>query len=182
MQALIDDGLQPHHYCLDYGCGSLRIGEHMIQFLDKCNYIGVDIDREFIDAGVARLHTDVVSNNAPRLRVISPLKPTEINRHEFDVVVSSDVLTHIPPNDVRRFIHCCIHPLTNTGSLYIFFDKSTQIERHGTQSWSYPVSLIEKYVSEHGCELHELRLRQPLLRLKHKHTSSPTGVRIQRLH
>jgi hypothetical protein len=39
---LIGQGLQPHHYLLDGGGGSLRGGVHLIRYLEPGHYFGVD--------------------------------------------------------------------------------------------------------------------------------------------
>ena len=41
--ALVDYGLEPQHTCVDYGCGMLRVGRHLIPFLDRGNYWGLDV-------------------------------------------------------------------------------------------------------------------------------------------
>ena len=40
---LIGQGLKTSHVCLDYGCGSLRLGRYLIQHLDANRDIGIDI-------------------------------------------------------------------------------------------------------------------------------------------
>ena len=32
--------LQPHHVCVDYGCGSLRAGQYLIGYLERSRYGG----------------------------------------------------------------------------------------------------------------------------------------------
>jgi hypothetical protein len=44
-------GLQPQHYLLDIGCGSLRGGVHFINFLDKGHYYGIEKETSLIKAG-----------------------------------------------------------------------------------------------------------------------------------
>lgn len=34
-------GLQPDHTCVDYGCGSLRVGQHLINYLQPGKYWGL---------------------------------------------------------------------------------------------------------------------------------------------
>ena len=42
MAILQGAGLQPHHYLLDIGCGSLRLGHLAVPFLDPGHYWGTD--------------------------------------------------------------------------------------------------------------------------------------------
>jgi SAM-dependent methyltransferase len=39
---LIEHGLKPDHYLLDYGCGAGRAGIHFIRYLEAGHYVGVD--------------------------------------------------------------------------------------------------------------------------------------------
>jgi hypothetical protein len=43
--------------CVDFGCGSLRLGQHAIRYLDRSNYWGVDLTDSFIRAGIDLLPT-----------------------------------------------------------------------------------------------------------------------------
>ena len=49
---LIKKGLKPHHKLIDIGCGSLRGGVHFINYLNKKNYFGTDINYDLIKIGL----------------------------------------------------------------------------------------------------------------------------------
>ena len=51
LQQLIDLGLRPSDVVVDYGCGTLREGIHLIRYLDAGRYIGLDIDERVLNAG-----------------------------------------------------------------------------------------------------------------------------------
>ncbi len=51
---LVSQGLQPHHYVLDVGCGSLRGGVPLTHYLDPGRYYGIDVSKALIDAGYAK--------------------------------------------------------------------------------------------------------------------------------
>jgi len=44
-------GLEPQMRCVDYGCGSLRLGQHAMRYLDPGHYYGVDVVEAFINEG-----------------------------------------------------------------------------------------------------------------------------------
>ena len=46
-ELLVGLGLRPGHAVLDYGCGSLWIGEALIEYLDAGRYIGLDVVEDF---------------------------------------------------------------------------------------------------------------------------------------
>jgi hypothetical protein len=49
---LRSQGLLPHHYFCDVACGSMRAGVHLIRYLDKGHYMGIDKEQLLISAGV----------------------------------------------------------------------------------------------------------------------------------
>ena len=52
------DGLVPGNRFIDIGCGALRAGRHLVDFLDPGNYYGVDANRDLIQIGYDREFTD----------------------------------------------------------------------------------------------------------------------------
>ena len=44
-------GLQPHHHLLDLGCGTMRGGIPLIQYLDVGHYTGVDVRPAVLEEG-----------------------------------------------------------------------------------------------------------------------------------
>ena len=43
LKRLLDHGLKPDDICVDYGCGTLRIGVHVIDYLDPGRYWGFNV-------------------------------------------------------------------------------------------------------------------------------------------
>src|SRR6266852_5399990 len=50
---VIRNGLTPDQVCVDYGCGTLRVGQHLIRYLGAGAYWGFDIAQPFLDTGRA---------------------------------------------------------------------------------------------------------------------------------
>ena len=44
LKRLLDCGLEPHDTIVDYGCGTLRIGVNVIDYLDPGRYWGFDFN------------------------------------------------------------------------------------------------------------------------------------------
>jgi SAM-dependent methyltransferase len=51
---MVSRGLRPDHVFLDIACGSLRGGIHLIPYLDRGNYLGIDKEGSLIKQGLAR--------------------------------------------------------------------------------------------------------------------------------
>jgi cyclopropane fatty-acyl-phospholipid synthase-like methyltransferase len=52
---LLRAGLKPHHRLLDFGCGTLRGGIPIIDYLDAGNYIGLDVRTETLKEACVEL-------------------------------------------------------------------------------------------------------------------------------
>lgn len=93
-------GLQPDSRLVDYGCGPIRAGQHLIRFLDPCCYRGFDFNAGFI--AIAR---DIV-NGSPELR---DKRPELVHSDAFleiqgpvDFVLLFSVLNHCSPEERLR--------------------------------------------------------------------------------
>src|ERR1700753_963856 len=49
---LVANGLRHNHRFLDMACGSLRLGQYLIPFLDEGNYRGIEGEKGLGDAGL----------------------------------------------------------------------------------------------------------------------------------
>ena len=72
-------GLKPTDNLLDIGCGSLRVGKHLIPFLEPEKYCGVEPEQKYLNDG---LEWEV---SEPMLKL---KKPSFIYNHDFDFTFS----------------------------------------------------------------------------------------------
>ena len=54
-RTLIGLGVSKSDLVVDYGCGTLRIGKTLIDYLEPSHYVGLDIDSRILDSGLAIL-------------------------------------------------------------------------------------------------------------------------------
>ncbi len=77
---IVELGLRPDMRCVDFGCGSLRLGQHAIRYLAPSNYWGVDLTDSFINAGIRLLPPELIASNRPRFAVLGERSsPTSAN-------------------------------------------------------------------------------------------------------
>lgn len=96
-------GCMPHHVVVDYGCGSLWVGEAFMDYLEPGNYIGLDISDMFYTEGLARLPADFVASRRPMLRVIDEGALQEVRARKPDFIASIAVMHHVPPDDLAGY-------------------------------------------------------------------------------
>ena len=94
-------GLQSHHKLLDLGCGSLRGGIHFIEYLDRGNYYGLDINASLIAAAKLEIKQASLEAKAPHL-LVSDRFAIENFSEKFDFMLSISLFTHLPANNIIR--------------------------------------------------------------------------------
>lgn len=154
---LIDLGLSAEKTCVDYGCGSLRIGEKLIDFLAPDRYIGFDITDAFFKAGLKRLDPALVAAKRPRTFVIGPDTLASARRDPPDFVFSFAVIQHVPPGEFYAFFDAFVSLIGPNTRGVLFFRASPTIERYHETSWSYPAGWLSQ----------EIRRRRPGIALRH---------------
>lgn len=103
LEAFRHVGCQPHHVVVDYGCGSLWIGEAFMDYLAPGNYVGLDVTDNFYVEGLARFPEGYVAERRPMLRVIAPDSLREVRDRRPDFILSTGVLMHVPPEGLTDY-------------------------------------------------------------------------------
>lgn len=102
---LVKHGLQPHHKVVDIGCGALRLGRRLSEYLDPGNYYGVDANRDLITIGYNRELTDHQRSRLP----IENLRANDRFDTDFgvtfDFAMAQSVFTHVSLNHVLLCLH-----------------------------------------------------------------------------
>ena len=130
-------GLNRGSSCVDYGCGSLRIGRYLINYLDPGRYLGLDIVDSFYREGRKLLGEELIAAKAPRFAVIDDAVIAEEARRAPDFLFSNAVVQHVPPWALERFFRM-IASLTGAGTLScVLFVSDREDRRIAPLSWSY---------------------------------------------
>ena len=150
-----DQGLQPEHKMLDFGCGSLRGGLRFIDYLKPGGYTGVDISQEVLAAGREFLDEAGLTEKEPHLQVVEGLHLDELNEQKFDYILAQSVLTHMPPDDIQA-LFSNISKVMHPGTLFFatFFDGGDDVSHSGDRlNFYYPFDLLAAIASESGLNL-----------------------------
>jgi hypothetical protein len=135
-------GLEPHMRCVDYGCGSLRLGQHAMRYLDAGNYYGIDVTDTFIATGLDLVDPDLLSRKAPRTATINGEVLREIRAWQPDFIFSNAVLQHVPPEELRLFFERLETMMAPHTKAFILYITGERVQRFDSMSWSYPADYI----------------------------------------
>jgi len=131
---MVTRGLEPHHYLLDIGCGSLRGGIHFIRYLDAGHYVGLDKNSRLLKAGqeielrreglLDKRSVFILSDHFD----VRPL-PKKLR---FDFMLAHSVFTHLMPDQVEECLVKVMPRLKSAGSLYAtFWESKYPVITHG---------------------------------------------------
>jgi SAM-dependent methyltransferase len=102
---LIDQGLKPEHQFLDVGCGSLRAGVRLVDYLKPGNYYGIDINPEVIRVGYDDELTDEQRDRLPSTNLHATDRFDADFGVKFDMAIAQSVFTHVSLNYVRLCLY-----------------------------------------------------------------------------
>jgi hypothetical protein len=94
---LLEHGLQPTHDVLEIGCGNLRAGWRIIEFLEPHRYQGLDISPDVLLAANRTIVERELQDREPRLCLVDDLGLEFLPAERYDVVHAHSVFSHCPP-------------------------------------------------------------------------------------
>jgi CelD/BcsL family acetyltransferase involved in cellulose biosynthesis/SAM-dependent methyltransferase len=93
---LVRHGLARTGRLLEIGCGNLRAGRFLIDYLDVGNYYGIDISPDVLLSAQRVLAENKLQEKMPRLVYTDDLKFGFLPADYFDVIHANSVFTHCP--------------------------------------------------------------------------------------
>jgi hypothetical protein len=131
--------IRPDHAVADYGCGSLRVGAHFIEYLEPDRYFGIDVIMGFIDIGVDGIGQEIVREKKPIFRDFSTLTPADAEKFNADIVYSTACLFQIHPDDQEEMFRNLNMLARKPGSRLIFDTMlAEQPLRYRNSAWAWP--------------------------------------------
>src|SRR5205823_5994501 len=115
---LIMAGLEPRSKVLDLGCGVLRAGYWLIQFLDPHCYYGSEPHRERIDTGrTFILEPDIESIKQPRFDT-NPEFDSGVFDMKFDFFLAYSIWTHASKPQIETMLDNFLRD-SNPGGVFL---------------------------------------------------------------
>lgn len=116
-------GLLPEHTLVDIGCGAMRGGIHFVNYLNKGNYFGLDINESLIDAAKLELDAIGLLRKSPNL-LINDKFELSLFKTKFDFAIALSVFTHLFMNNIIRCLVEVNRILNPGGKFYATFFQS----------------------------------------------------------
>ena len=164
---LREAGLLPHHQLLDLGCGTLRGGIPLIDYLDPGHYAGVEVRGEVLDEGRRELAESGLVGKQPHLVHCERLAELDLGR-KFDVAWAFAVLIHMDDAVLDDAVAAVARHLDDDGVFY----ATVNVGAEPTASWQgFPVVHREATFYADACRRHGLAMADigPLTSFGHHH-------------
>jgi hypothetical protein len=155
-QQIRDWNLQPQDRVIDYGCGSLRVGQHLIRFLEPGRYTGIDIADTFYKAGIELLERHepgLLADKAPRFGIIGEALIEELAQDPPAVLLSVAVVIHVAPQELEKYFDRVLRLVGPNTRAMIHVDVASRELRTAPKSWAYPEARFRAIVAARRPEL-----------------------------
>lgn len=149
-------GLEPSDHLLDIGCGNLRGGRHIIEYLQRGHYTGIDISDAAIEQAWDNLQDWELLHKTPTLFVNEDSAFSEFTDANFDWVFANSVLSHLPEDEIETMFANLDRVLAPTGIACLSFlhtaERDKEIPKHIARSnrYSYPFDDLRELGERHG--------------------------------
>ena len=107
-------GLSPDNNLLDLGCGVLRGGIPLIEYLDKGKYYGIEKDSHRLSEGQEELKENNLTLKAPHLST----DYEQVDRIKFDYIWSYQVFIHLTDEILDEVLKKISYLLKDKGTCY----------------------------------------------------------------
>ena len=102
---LLKEGLYPSSKVLDIGCGCLRGGYWIVNFLKPGHYFGIEPNKEMLDAGIQEiLGSGLVQEKQPRFDYNTTFD-FSVFGEKFDFFVARSIWTHASKEQIQNMLY-----------------------------------------------------------------------------
>lgn len=151
---LKSQGLQKTDTLLDLGCGTLRGGVAIIDFLDANNYYGIDIRENVLAEGKEALKEHNLENKKPTLISFKTFDDLYLPE-KFDVIFSFSVLIHLEDDIAENYFKFVSNHLLDNGVFYV----NVNIGNKNDGKWlEFPIAFRSLEFYKSLCDKNDLNM------------------------
>jgi SAM-dependent methyltransferase len=147
---LLGHGLKPTDRFLEIGCGNLRAGRFVIDYLDTGNYYGIDISPDILFAAQDTLTEYKLQDKLPHLTPVRGLRLEFLPEGYFSVVHAHSVFSHSPIHVIEECLANIGRVLAPGGFFDFTFNRTDGEEHHVLrEDFYYRTSTLMALAKEH---------------------------------
>ncbi len=120
-------GLRPEHFFADVGCGTLRGGIPLIDYLDKRHYYGIEFREFVLEEGRKELAENNLEHKEPVLLVSKDLSTLEMGSN-MDFMFAFSVMIHMNDEVAEKCVLMVRKHLKMGGAFYANVNIGEQAE------------------------------------------------------
>jgi tetratricopeptide (TPR) repeat protein/SAM-dependent methyltransferase len=129
-------GLRAYHKVLDLGCGSLRAGRFLINYLESDNYYAIEPNKWLIDDAInEQLGSSIIDIKKPKFDHNSDFN-TQVFNTQFDFIIAQSIFSHTGEDLIKIAFNNIQRSLTDDGIALVTFIKGEQ--NFAGNGWIYP--------------------------------------------
>lgn len=158
-------GLRAHHQVLDLGCGSLRAGRFLINYLEPENYCGIEPNKWLINEGIKEQVGDsLIAIKKPRFDNNSEFN-TAVFGQKFDFIIAQSIFSHTGNDLIPGALSNIYKSLNDNGIALLTFIKGEK--DFDGDGWIYPecveftIPKIYEFAANAGLQVQELPWYHP---------------------
>lgn len=120
---MLAQGLEPNDYYLDIACGALRGGVHLIPYLDRGHYLGIEKEALLVEAGLREeLGEDLAAEKAPEIVISSTFEFEKLSARP-DYALAQSLFSHLPLETIERCLRRLRPVMAEGGVLFATFNE-----------------------------------------------------------
>ncbi len=132
---LIKNGLYPNNKVLDVGCGLLRGGYWIINFLNSGCYYGIEPNQDMLELGKSKiLGEEILEYKNPHFDFNDEFIFDCFNV-KFDFVIARSVWTHASKKQIVRMLDSFINTKTEHGIFLTSYVKGNKLSDYKGSEW-----------------------------------------------
>lgn len=136
LDVMVDHGMRPEHRFVDYGCGSLRLGRPVVDYLNAGNFIGLDVTELFLELGKEFVGPRLMREKRPMLKTISREVLKEVATAQPNYIGSWHVCSKIPDRQLDRYFASVLGLMSRQSMAIIQFPRTTRRRRLNNLNWT----------------------------------------------
>jgi SAM-dependent methyltransferase len=163
LEFLKSEGLKPHHFLLDIGCGVGRAARRLVPYLEHAHYTGVDISAAALDHAQQLAVSEGWNEKCPTFLTNADL---DLKNQMFDYLWAHSVFTHLPPQQVEKMIGNAASILRDGGRFLFSYKSAKKTQRSGLKQFQYSILDLARFAKQAKLRFEPLKTVWPA----HQHT------------